>query len=493
MKLWPRSLAGQLIAGLLIALVTAQVVTFVFFASERREAIINARHELVVQRTVSLVETLESLPAGTNPKVEPSVLGAATSSRLRFWVAGSPTVNPTDAAADNFMARVLAERFSLWSGRDRAVLVEMIDADGGRLSRAPEAVRRWHEDWHGKNRLRRDDDDGGHHKDHGDDRRDELDAARPVGLALAVELSDGRWLNGEMTAFRPRAFGARTMTLLLVMALCVSVVVVLVVRRLTRPLGALAHAADALGRGEVPPPLVPMGPSELRRTIVAFNTMQERLHRFVADRTRMLAAISHDLRTPLTSLRLRAEFITDDAENKQKILNILDEMERITEATLAFARDEQAGGQTASTDVAALCGDVAQELGDMGLDVTFTPTGPAVMTCQPTAIKRAIRNLAQNAVHYGGRARLAARLGNGEILVTVEDDGPGIPEADQDSVFEPFTRLETSRSHETGGVGLGLAITRNIVRAHGGDIRLENLTPRGLRVTVSLPLPSDGD
>ena len=479
---WPRSLAGQLIASLMLAITVAQVVSFVVFTSERHEVIVSARREQVLQRAASLVKMLDHLGARRDAALTETILTAATSTRVRFWIAPVNAV-PADRTdfLDNDYVRSLADR--LGDDGNRRILVMVADNDGRRLLPLPLFIHRLHRDWRGDGAK-----DGA-----GAPVADKAGPPhRPVGLALSVALDGGEWLNGEWAAPPPRVWGIRALIAMALMVLAVSAVSILIVRRLTRPLGELAAAADALGRGDVPPPLTPRGPGEIRRTTAAFNTMQERLHRFVADRTRMLAAISHDLRTPLTSLRLRAEFITDDAENKQKILNILDEMERITEATLAFARDEQAGGQTAPTDIAALCRDVAQELGDMGLDVTFTPTGPAVMTCQPTAIKRAIRNLAQNAVHYGARARLAARLGGGEILVTVEDDGPGIPEADQDSVFEPFTRLETSRSHETGGVGLGLAITRNIVRAHGGDIHLENLTPRGLRVTVTLPLPGDG-
>lgn len=475
---WPRSLAGQLIASLLVAITVAQVVSFVVFTSERREDVANARREQVMQRAASLVQMLDRLGTQRDAGLTQTILTAATSTRVRFWIAPTNAV-PADRedVVDNDYVHILASRVG--ADDKRRILVMVADTDDRRLLSLPPFLDRLHREWHGGTGA-------------GETKHPAGTPGRPVGLALSVSLGEGEWLNGEWDSPPPRVWGIRALIAMALMVLAVSAVSFLIVRRLTRPLRELAAAADALGRGDVPPPLTPRGPGEIRRTTAAFNTMQERLHRFVADRTRMLAAISHDLRTPLTSLRLRAEFITDDAENKQKILNILDEMERITEATLAFARDEQAGGQAEPSDITALCGDVAQELGDMGLDVSFTPAGPAVMTCQSTAIKRAIRNLAQNAVHYGGCARLAARLGDSEILVTVEDDGPGIPEADQDSVFEPFTRLETSRSHETGGVGLGLAITRNIVRAHGGDIFLENLTPRGLRVTVSLPLPSDG-
>ena len=312
----------------------------------------------------------------------------------------------------------------------------------------------------------------------------------PVGLTLSVALADGQWLNGVLLARPPKVWGLRGLTAILLTVLAVSVVSILVLRRLTRPLGELAQAADALGRGEILPPLEPTGPSEIRRTTAAFNTMQDRLHRFVADRTRMLAAISHDLRTPLTSLRLRAEFIKDDDENREKILAILSEMERITEAALAFARDEQASEETEDTEIASLCRSVADELVDLGMDVSVAAADPVVLACHPVALKRAIRNVVENAAHYGERARLTISRLPDRIEIRVEDDGPGIPEDEFDTVFEPFTRLETSRSAETGGVGLGLAIARNIMRAHGGDIRLENLPSRGLGVTMSLPLPA---
>ncbi|PIW31212.1 MAG: two-component sensor histidine kinase [Rhodospirillales bacterium CG15_BIG_FIL_POST_REV_8_21_14_020_66_15] len=487
---WPRSLAGQLIASLLLAIAAAQVVSFVIFASERREAIIGARHEQVMQRAASVIQMLDHLGGRRDRDLTETILSAATSARVRFWIAPESAV-PADQAddRDNELARSLAGR--LGGAGNRAILVRVTDADELHLLRPPEFIRRLHRDRHeGAGR-----DERAHRGMRGDHEEREVHHGPrryPVRLVLSVALDGGEWLNGELAAPSPRGWGTRTLTVMLLMAVAVSLVSVLIVRRLTRPLNDLAAAADALGRGEVPPPLTPTGPGEVRRTTVAFNTMQERLHRFVADRTRMLAAISHDLRTPLTSLRLRAEFIKDDPENRQKILNILEEMERITEATLVFARDAQAGGRAVPTDVAALCAEVAEELRDLGLDVTCRAAGPVIMPCQPTALKRAVRNLAENGVRYGGRAGLAVCAGDGETLIVVEDDGPGIPEADQDSVFEPFTRLETSRSHETGGVGLGLAIARSIVRAHGGDIRLENLAPRGLRVTVSLPMPGEG-
>lgn len=509
-RLWPCSLAGQLILSLLAALLVAQLVSAAFFASERHEAIINARRELVMQRTASLVRMLDLLPRPEDPALTQSMLAAATSTRLRFWVAADAAAGDGPDARDNLFTDTLMDRLD--GPRPGPVLVRVVDREDWGPFPMPDVVRRWRGDWHGRPRHDDDDDDdhGRHRAGHSDDDHrpehmlpgpggfrapggaDRPPRMLPAGLVLSVPLGDGRWLNGELAAKPARLWGGRTMTVLLLTVLAVSLVSILIVRRLTRPLNDLAAAADALGRGEAVAPLAPTGPGEIRRTTDAFNRMQERLHRFVADRTAMLAAISHDLRTPLTSLRLRAEFIKDDAENREKILKTLDEMERITEATLAFARDAQSGEVARDEDVARLCADVVQDLRDAGMAARWeAAAGPVRLTCQPTALKRAIRNLAENAARYGGEARIAAQVTTSEALITVEDDGPGIPKDAFDAVFEPFTRLEGSRSQETGGVGLGLAIARTIVRAHGGDVRLENRNGGGLRAVISLPLPQD--
>ncbi|MEQ8506406.1 MAG: ATP-binding protein [Rhodospirillales bacterium] len=485
----PRSLAGQLIASLLLAIAVAQVVGFVIFASERREAIIGARRDHVLQRAASLVRMLDYAGSQHDPAMIDMVVTAATSLRLRFWIAADGPINAdTEAFRDNELAVSLAQRID--NGSARSVLVQVTDDGHPRMLRAPEFIQRLHRDWHSGKRHLHEDGEGEKmpSAQEGRGAPNAIDGV-PVSLSLSVALADGRWLNGALLARPPKSLGLRGLTAILLTILAVSAVSILIVRRLTRPLGELALAADSLGRGEVPPPLAPTGPSEIRRTTAAFNTMQERLHRFVADRTRMLAAISHDLRTPLTSLRLRAEFIKDDAENREKILAILEEMERITEATLAFARDEQAGGDAEEVDIAGLCNEIAHDLGDVGLEVSCNAAEPVHVICHPTALKRAIRNVAENGAYYGDRARIAVSADENQVSIAVEDDGPGIPDAEHEAVFEPFARLETSRNAETGGVGLGLSIARNILRAHGGDVRLENLTPKGLRVMMFLPLP----
>jgi signal transduction histidine kinase len=270
-----------------------------------------------------------------------------------------------------------------------------------------------------------------------------------------------------------------------VTAVVLSVFGIIVARGIARPMRRLAVAAEALGRGESVAPLPEAGPDDIRNTAEAFNRMQERLQRFVEDRTRMLAAIGHDLRTPLTTLRLRAEFVAD-AEEREKMLATIAEVQKMTEATLAFAREEATAEGTRAVDLPALVESLCDDLAELGRDVTFQEGPKISYRCRPDALRRAVRNLVENAVRYGERARVhVARSGDG-VEIVIEDDGPGIPDGAAEQVFAPFFRIENSRNPETGGVGLGLSIARTIVRHHGGDIALAN-QPRGLRATISLP------
>ncbi len=307
-------------------------------------------------------------------------------------------------------------------------------------------------------------------------------------LVLSVPLANGAWLNVRALLPRPAAglaWPAIISTAL--MAVAVLGIVALTVRRLTRSLRAFAGAADRLGRGESIPPLAESGPIELRQATRAFNAMQERLARFVQDRTRMLAAISHDLRTPITTLRLRAEFVEDIAV-REKIIETLDEMERISEATLAFTREDAASEETRTVDLAALLQSLADDVADLGYPVAFAGADRLPYACRTVAFKRVIRNLIDNAVRHGERARISLEDRPEGPRIVVDDDGPGIPDDRLAEVFEPFVRLEESRSPETGGVGLGLAVARSIVRSHGGELTLENRSGGGLRAIVSLPL-----
>lgn len=316
---------------------------------------------------------------------------------------------------------------------------------------------------------------------------------RPGTMLVSARFLDGPWLNLRIELPPPRPWHSETFLIaFLLMTLAAALLTLWAVRRLTRPVRDLAAAADRLGRDVNAPPLPETGPAEVATAAHAFNTMAERIRRFVGDRTQMLAAIGHDLKTPITRLRLRAEFLDDD-EQRRKMLADLDEMERMIAATLAFARDDAAAEPSVPLDLAALCRTVLDEAADANPEEAerIAYEGPEHLTvsARPVALKRALANLVGNAVAYGGAARLAlSPPAAGVARISIEDDGPGVPAAELENVFQPFRRLEASRNRETGGTGLGLPIARNIFRAHGGDVVLRNRREGGLAALATLPV-----
>lgn len=301
-------------------------------------------------------------------------------------------------------------------------------------------------------------------------------------LRVAVQLHDQTWLNflapgrPPEPLWRPGFYAPLLAGVLVVMILSI-----LAVRYASRPLAVLAAAAQRLGR-DVGAPAVPVeGPREVRAAAHAFNEMQTSLRRFVEDRTQMIAAISHDLRTPITRLKLRAEFVEDD-EQRAKMLADLDEMEAMIASTLAFGRDDAAREPRSPVDIAAMLRDLAADFG-----ASYDGPERLVIPAGPMALKRAFANLLENAQAYAGEARVTVTEPPDGIEITIDDDGPGIPEAERERVFAPFYRIEHSRNRETGGTGLGLAVARSALRAHGGDISLANRPEGGLRVTIKLP------
>lgn len=270
-----------------------------------------------------------------------------------------------------------------------------------------------------------------------------------------------------------------------VMAIGIVVASVLLVRWLTGPLRRLAQAADRIGRGRII--AVPQdGPEEVQRLARALEAMQARITRLVDDRTQALAAVSHDLRTPITRMRLRAGFL-DDRDTQVRMEADLDEMEGMIAATLAYLQGETESEPQQLTDVGVLLSTLCDAAMDAGGMVAFK--GPAHLDtlCRPVALRRAVSNLIGNAVSYGGAARVGLALGTNELTITVDDDGPGIPEEELERVFEPFYRLEASRNRATGGVGLGLTISRQAIADQRGTLALSNRPEGGLRAVVCLP------
>lgn len=305
---------------------------------------------------------------------------------------------------------------------------------------------------------------------------------------VSVKLKGGYWLNisadpaNELPLWNWRA----ALGLFLVALLVISVMVWLV-RSNTRPLQALAQAADKIGRGVEMPPLQETGAEEVRSTIQAFNVMQERQQRFIKDRTLLLAAVSHDLRTPITKLRLQAEFVEDKA-TQEKLLLHLSDMEQMLTATMSFARDETQNEDSRSIDLVSLIESICDDLLETGAQLTTDLPDRLVYECRPTGIRRMMTNVIENAVKYAPNAIVSLRQYTRYIEFKVVDSGQGIDESLLEQVFTPFYRVESSRNRETGGVGLGLSVVRSVARLHGGDVVLSNVKEGGLSVVIKLPI-----
>lgn len=312
-------------------------------------------------------------------------------------------------------------------------------------------------------------------------------------VLFAFHLPDGHWLHVSVLPTPPRPWhGPFFMTAFILMTVAAAGLSLWAVRRLIAPVRALAAAAEALGRDVNAPPLPEGGPTEVAKAAAAFNQMAARIRRFVADRTELLTAIGHDLRTPITRLKLRAEFMEDE-EQRAKMLNDLEELETMVSATLAFGRDARSTEPVVQLDLAELLRTILDEAGDTRPEVVdkLAYEGPQHMTLRARALnmKRALTNLVTNAVNYGGSARIRLHEpAGGTVRIEITDEGQGIPPGELDRVFEPFHRGDQSRNKETGGVGLGLPIARNILRAHGGDVVLTNQPGGGVKATVTLPI-----
>lgn len=471
-RLWNRSLTTRFVAIMLLALALSQGISFLLFADERGQALYRAMKAEFLSRSATVAQVLESTP----PALRNDILRASDTGYSRFWVSRD---FPSDASRWREEAKLrLADPLPSVASLANPVTEErtvtpVVATTAGVTSVETTNLRPW----------------------------TDLPAhawplSRPAkflylddsnGMGLAVQLKDGSWLN---TAFAKKMVNplltSQSIISLAVTAIILSICAAFIARNMTRPMRRLAVAAEALGRGETLRPLPESGPTEIRQTAEAFNLMQARLQRFVEDRTRMLAAIGHDLRTPITSLRLRAEFVSDD-ETREKMLSTLDELKSMTEATLAFSREQAIAEDTRNVNLSALVESLCDDLVELGYDVSVVDSPNIGYRCRADALKRAVRNLVENAVRYGERARVSVASRPSAIEIIVEDDGPGIPAETMDRVFAPFFRLENSRNRETGGVGLGLSIARNVVRHHGGDVILSN-TGSGLRAVISLPV-----
>lgn len=308
----------------------------------------------------------------------------------------------------------------------------------------------------------------------------------PRMFDVAVTLPDGESLLFRAPAPQPGPPLPRVIfSQLAILTAALAAVLFFMTRSITRPLSDLARAADAIGRGGAHAPVAERGARELRNATRAFNSMQERLHRYLDSRTHVLSAMSHDLRTPLTRMRLRAESIENE-EMRAKFVADLDEMSAMVRGALNMFKGLNDSEAIEPVVVDELLETLRSEYQELGFDVRLEGRSNGPIDARPRGLKRCISNLLHNAVQYGERATI--RIEDGRALsIIIRDEGPGIPEEALEKVFEPFYRLESSRSRDTGGSGLGLSIARDIAQAHGGTLSLRNVSGGGLEAVLMLP------
>jgi signal transduction histidine kinase len=441
---------------LLLALAVTQGLGLLLLTDERNRAVRAALGLEAAGRAANVVLLLDDAPLG----LRPSILRAADSPLVRFEVGSEPEAPHNSSDADVVLGQIrqiLGEPEREVQADVHALAVDPFPLPDG----MPAAMRPMHE---------------------------AMMAGRtdPIEMTLSIRLSGGEWLNVRTMFHRPGPqLAPQALLPLLLMAVAVVLVAWWTARRVVGPMRVLAIGAYRLGRGLDTDPLPMTGPTEVRDTTRAFNQMNDRLSRFVNERTHMLAALSHDLRSPLTAMRLRIEML-DETEDSIRLKALVEEMQAMVEATLEFAHGVAKAEPADTVDLSNLLGDLVSDVG--GGRATLAPIEPLFATIRPQALNRALRNLIDNAVRYGGSAKVSVTQERGMAIISIADTGPGLPDDQLEAVFEPFVRFESSRSRDTGGVGLGLAIARTIIQAHGGSVLLRNLPDHGLEAVVNLPI-----
>lgn len=319
---------------------------------------------------------------------------------------------------------------------------------------------------------------------------DEIKSYSPaVILQSQVQLSNGNWLVMLILDVYPYpTWMAETLKPLSIFTIIFVLFSIIIVLGITSPLAELEKKAQKLGVGEKIKAVKLRGPIDIQNVIIAFNTMLKRVTNVNDHRARALAAISHDIRTPLTSMRLQAEFISEP-DIQDNIFKKIDEMEQICEATITFALQDSWSEKTRVFDIVSLVDSLCADLYEQGLDVHFELTEKIKFSGRPVALKRAFTNLIKNGVEYGESVEVSIVKLDSVIKIHILDQGKGIPADKMEQLFSPFERLEHSRNRDSGGLGLGMAIARSVVRSHGGEIELENIEYKGLDAIVILPTP----
>lgn len=437
MKLLPRSLFARLMLIWLVGVALVLAVSFMIFLGERDRVGRDALFEGIAQEIAAAVDVLTRLPAADRERW----IDELGRRRLRLSMRPPPD-NAVVLPADHPLLLALKKTMP---GRELAVF----------------SLRRH-------------------------------DSPQTMMLLAQVRLDDGSQLTVRAPAMLPVPPAPPQGSLVAALSALVAGITLLTwlaVRLATRPLSRMAAAARALGEDPERAPMDTRGPTEVAQAAAAFNQMQQRIREHVAERTRILAAISHDLQTPITRLRLRAEMVDDDPL-RGRIQSDLDAMQALVKEGLAYARSMDASAPPQAIDLNGLLDAIVDDAADLGWTVERQGTATTPCLGQPTALRRALWNLVENGVKFGEQVALTLTEHADRHEIRVQDHGPGLPPEELEKVFEPFYRTEASRNRETGGTGLGLAIARNLLRAQRGEVSLRNADGGGLEAVVSLPKAS---
>ncbi len=440
--------SGRIMAIVLLALLAMLALSTGLGYMARKRGAVDSTSMLLPERAAAIVEVLEHTPPGRRE----TALKALSSDSLKVSFSAEPPSPGPRMERLPVIERVIAQYFAEVGGRE---VIAML---------APEAIPRWRQLRLGQYWL-----------------------ASREPLEVAIGLSTGGYAVLESRGdIGPRIWGMPPGFTIGALGALVGLAAIIAIMREARPLRRLAGSVARFADGAVPDPVEARGAPEIRRLIAAVNDMQERIAALVKGRTILLGAISHDLKTFLTRLRLRIEAITDPAQ-KERAVHDLEDMTSLIEDALALARGAAVSERRDEVDVAQLLAHQIADRKDARLRLHVAAPGPANVRGDAVALRRLFANLIDNALRYGTSAEVALERSAADVIVLVDDNGPGIPPLERSTVFEPFYRIEPSRSRETGGAGLGLAIARAIVEAHGGRISADAAPRGGARIRVVLP------
>lgn len=453
MNIWPRTLGVQLIVVISLAIFLSNAAVALWFelgAERQNEADIVER---MLDRTKDIASLMTSIP----PRAR---VAAAEAMEGRFWHYRIRTGPHIDAPMSPDEAKLAAKLKSILPAHHATGPVE-VHIRFGRLPGAPP-------------------------NDPASISGQHPAPPNTKSIELTVPVVRGTELIATFTKPPGPPWPMEMIVAAVLAVLIASVSGAYIARRMARPLSKLAEAAALTARGEIAPRVPEVGPDDIRNAARAFNTMTDQVTRTLESQRHLLSAVGHDLRTPITAMRINIEFISDP-ELRDRLQRNLDELQVLTEAVLSAARGT-GGEPSRQIDLAALVESICADLDDLGEPVTWQSHASAPLSCRAGDVRRAVRNLIENAVAYGKKADVSLLDAPGSYEVRVEDEGSGIPAKDRQRVFEPFVRLESSRNLETGGTGLGLTLVKAIAEGHGGQILLEDRDEGpGLRARLILP------